>query len=212
MIQNKDGIIPIEKLSGIYRAIVKDISDPQNRARIRVLIPAIHDIKAKISTLPWADCCSIIAGPDRSAIRIPDVGDVVYVMFEQGDKNYPVWMGSWWGKNDLPSEIPKGQESKHLVIKAGEGFTIDISMENTSKYISVQTSDGSEIKLDETGKEISVTGGSSTTKIIIKPGTASQIDMGNNPLFPCNDFKQCLYTGALHSIGTDLPGNRIRVP
>lgn len=212
VIKNKDNVVPPETFPGIYRAIVKDISDTQNRARIKVLIPAIHDENEKIGNLPWADCCSNVAGPDRGILRVPDVNDVVYIMFEQGDKEYPVWLGSWWGKNDLPSEVPKGNESDHLVIKQGEGFSIDISDENGDKYISISTQDGTEVKLDETGKEIIIAGGSTTTRISITPGTASGVYIGNNPITPCNDFPNCLFTGAPHNIGTDLNGNRIMIP
>lgn len=212
MIKNKDNIVPPETFPGIYRSIVKDIADPQKRARVKVLIPAIHDENEKIGSLPWADCCSNVAGPDRGILRIPDVGDVVYVMFEQGDKEYPVWLGSWWGKNDLPSEVPRGNESDHLVIKPEEGFYIDMSVENGSKYISITTQDGTEVKLDDSGKEVIIAGGSPTTKITIKPGSASEVNIGNNPITPCNDFPFCLFTGAPHHIGTDIPGYRVWVP
>lgn len=212
VIKNKDNVVPPETFPGIYRAIVKAIDDPQIRARVKVLIPAIHDENEKIGSLPWADCCSIIAGPDRAVVRLPDVGDVVYVMFEQGNIEYPVWMGSWWGKDDLPSEVPRGKESDHLLVKQGNGFYIDISDENGNKYISINTQDGTQMKLDETGKEIIIAGGSSTTKISILPGSSSEVVIGNNASIPCNDFPNCLFTGAPHAIGTSISGSKVTIP
>lgn len=212
MMQNKDQVVPLERLPGIYRAIVKDNADDQKRARVKVLIPAVHNPKEKKESLPWADCCSVIAGPDRALIRIPDINDVVYVFFEQGDREFPVWMGSWWGKSDLPDEIPKGKESKHLLIKVGEGLMIDISEELGNKYLSIKSSNGSEVTLNDTDSEINIKGGSVTTKINIVPGASSEVTIGNQPFTPCNDFPQCLFTGAPHYIGTNLPGNTIKIP
>lgn len=70
---------------GIYRGIVKDNNDPKNLGRLRLIVPQIFG--EEITTWAWANHC-----PGISNVLVPE-GTVVWVMFEGGDPNFPVWMG-----------------------------------------------------------------------------------------------------------------------
>ena len=86
-------------ISGLYRAIVEDVQDPDLKGRVRIRIPSIHGMKDQrggyISTerLPWATPAYMVAGNDFGTYLIPSKGSVVFVMFEDGDMQYPVYFG-----------------------------------------------------------------------------------------------------------------------
>ena len=71
-------------LYGLYRATVVDDVDPSNLRRLRIQIPEIHGTAAV-----WAEPCV----PARSGAQ-PGRGWVVWVLFEAGDPERPVWIGT----------------------------------------------------------------------------------------------------------------------
>jgi hypothetical protein len=69
---------------GIYRGIVVNTVDPGQKSRLQVSVPAVNAIA-------WAQPCLPYTPSGKPAT--PPVGTQVYVMFEAGDKNAPVWLG-----------------------------------------------------------------------------------------------------------------------
>lgn len=68
----------------IYRALVRDSRDPSKRGRIRVSIPQISGNQ----TTDWV--WPVI---NSGFLVVPKAGDQVWVAFEGGDKENPVWLG-----------------------------------------------------------------------------------------------------------------------
>ena len=68
---------------GIYRGSVLAGNDPMNKGRLQVFVQSV------ISGGTWAEACQ----PYGSTSNLPPIGTTVWVMFEEGDPNYPVWMG-----------------------------------------------------------------------------------------------------------------------
>jgi hypothetical protein len=68
---------------GLYRGAVTSTADPANRHRVQVTVPFIGIVGA------WALPCV----PYGKSVVAPPVGEVVWIMFEQGDANSPVWLG-----------------------------------------------------------------------------------------------------------------------
>lgn len=72
---------------GKYRAIVVDVNDPEKRGRIRVECPAV--LGKCISN--WALPCF-----SPGFFSIPNLKDLVWMEFESGEKDYPVWTGAFY--------------------------------------------------------------------------------------------------------------------
>jgi hypothetical protein len=87
---------------GKYQGTVLQNIDPMKRGRLQLVVPDVH------SMLPttWAEPCVPLAGPTgppMGVYMVPPVGAGVWVEFEHGDPNKPIWVGCRWG---LQSDIP----------------------------------------------------------------------------------------------------------
>lgn len=83
----------------LYRGIVKDNEDPMKLGRCRIHIPDIYGTyNYDKDLLPWS---RPITGP---GVKIPDVEEIVWVMFEDGNRQAPVYIiGVVTTKNPLES-------------------------------------------------------------------------------------------------------------
>jgi len=87
---------------GLYRATVAINVDPEFRGRLILTIPDV------LSFVPstWAEPCAALAGPTgppMGVYMVPPIGAGVWVMFEQGDPNRPVWIGC---RFDMSANVP----------------------------------------------------------------------------------------------------------
>lgn len=93
---------------GKYRATVLVNVDPEQRGRLQLTIP---DVLGEIPST-WAEACVPLAGPTgppMGVYMVPPIGAGVWVEFEQGDHNYPIWTGCrWGGQSDIPSLAKAG--------------------------------------------------------------------------------------------------------
>lgn len=74
-------------LAGVYRGIVVNNVDPMSRGRLQIKVPAVSGDGALDWALPMVD-------PGETHV-LPAMGDGVWVMFEHGRVERPVWTGVW---------------------------------------------------------------------------------------------------------------------
>ena len=98
---------------GKYRAKVVDVKDPEQRGRIRVMCPRILGT-AKSS---WCEPCIPVAYDHGGDFAIPKVGEFVWVEFEGGNPNKPIYTGGLWSCKKSPSET---YETGTRIISWGE--------------------------------------------------------------------------------------------
>jgi hypothetical protein len=97
---------------GKYRGTVFTNIDPEQRGRIMAIVPDVLGITPS----SWALPCVPVAGKQEGIYLVPQVGAGVWIEFEQGDPDYPIWVGGFWGSvAEVPSlalappPIPPGQ-------------------------------------------------------------------------------------------------------
>ncbi|MDX2216065.1 MAG: phage baseplate assembly protein V [Oculatellaceae cyanobacterium bins.114] len=89
----------IEKFYGKYRGTVVNNIDPKRIGRLQVIVPDIS-----MTVMSWAMPCVPWAGLQMGMYVVPPIGAGVWIEFEQGDPDYPIWVGCWWGETpELPS-------------------------------------------------------------------------------------------------------------
>jgi hypothetical protein len=88
-----------QKFYGKYRGMVISNIDPMQQGRLMVQVPDVGGL------IPgtWAMPCVPIAGIQNGMFALPIPGSGVWVEFEQGDPDYPIWVGGFWGS---AAEVP----------------------------------------------------------------------------------------------------------
>lgn len=86
---------------GKHRGIVQNNVDPHRRGRLLVSVP---DVLGPF-TSSWAEPCLPFAGPQMGMYVVPAPGANVWVEFEKGDPDHPIWVGYAWGTT---AEVPAG--------------------------------------------------------------------------------------------------------
>lgn len=92
-------MIECKKFIGKFRGRVVFNVDPERRGRLLVEVP---DVGA-LGLTTWALPSLPIGGIQTGVFSIPVVGSGVWVEFEQGDLDYPIWVGTFWGTT---AEVP----------------------------------------------------------------------------------------------------------
>jgi hypothetical protein len=125
-------------LFGKYRGTVVDNNDPLKRGSVKVVVPTV------MGTQPlWALPCVPYAGPDVGFYAIPPVGASVWVEFENGRRNHPIWAGCFWEEGELPA----ADASPEIAFLRTPGAVIRIEASGT---LEIETIGGAKITLTAT--------------------------------------------------------------
>jgi uncharacterized protein involved in type VI secretion and phage assembly len=86
---------------GKYRGRVEDNNDPLKLGRILAMVPAVAGARTN-----WALPCAPYAAPQVGSLLVPPVGALVWIEFEAGDPNTPIWSGCFWQRvEDMPGVV-----------------------------------------------------------------------------------------------------------
>jgi phage baseplate assembly protein gpV len=86
---------------GVYRGKVENDLDPMMKGRVQLSVAAIGE-----GRLNWAEVARPTAGDGVGFWVVPPVGSTVWVMFEAGDPEKPVVVGSSWVGTSTPPASP----------------------------------------------------------------------------------------------------------
>jgi uncharacterized protein involved in type VI secretion and phage assembly len=131
---------------GKYRGKVANNVDPMQQGRIQVSVPAVLGS----GSLSWAMPCVPYAGSQVGFFAIPPTGANVWVEFEGGDPDFPIWSGCFWGSGEVPAS-PAVAEMK--VFKT-DGATITLNDLPGAGGIKIETTTGMKIEITAAGIEI----------------------------------------------------------
>ena len=117
---------------GKYRGKVENNVDPQQQGRVQVSVPAVLGE----GSLSWALPCVPYAGSGVGFFTIPPTGTNVWVEFEGGDPDYPIWSGCFWGLGETPAvpalAFTKILQTDSITLKLDDtpgigGFTLEVN-------------------------------------------------------------------------------------
>ena len=145
---------------GKYRGKVMNNVDPMQLGRIQVSVPAVLGA----GRLSWAMPCVPYAGRSVGFFAIPPVGANVWVEFEGGDPDGPIWTGCFWGTGEVPAtpalEQMKVFKTMGITLTFNDmpgagGFTIEVGPPATTALM----------KLDFKSTGIEISNGAANIKL-----------------------------------------------
>jgi hypothetical protein len=152
---------------GKYRGKVTDNMDPLMQGRIRAKVPAVFGEEET----GWALPCSPYAGSGVGFFFVPPVDSNVWIEFEGGDGDYPIWTGGFWGVGETPA-VPGLASTK--IIKT-DTATIKLDDLPGAGGITIETTTGLKIVMNITGIELS--NGAASVKL-----TPASVSVNNGAL------------------------------
>ena len=148
---------------GKYRGFVLNNVDPLETGRLMVQVPDVSNVLPST----WATPCLPYAGIQSGMYVVPEIGSTVWIEFEQGNPDYPIWVGCFWGSvADVPA----------LALAAPPGvpqLVIQTPLQNSLLISDVPGPTGGILLKTTTGAMISI----SDTGIIISNGQGATIAM-----------------------------------
>ena len=154
------------KYYGKYRGMVLNNVDPMQIGRLMVQVP---DVLAE-GTSSWAMPCFPVTGRQMGFWSIPQIGTGVWVEFEQGDIEHPIWAGCWYGSAaDVPALALSTQPPLSSVfMQTAAQVTLQLSdLPGPAGGILLKTANGAMIAVNDVG--ITISNGKGATIVMTGP-------------------------------------------
>jgi Type VI secretion system/phage-baseplate injector OB domain len=136
----------MSKHFGKYRGKVENNIDPMLCGRIQVSVPSVLG-KGRLA---WALPSAPYAGSGVGFVAIPPNRANVWVEFEGGNTDVPIWSGCFWGTGEFPSEAALPE----IKIFKTDTATLTFNDVPGAGGITIETTDGKKITMDALSIEI----------------------------------------------------------
>jgi uncharacterized protein involved in type VI secretion and phage assembly len=137
----------MSKHYGKYRGTVLNNIDPMQMGRLMVQVPDVSNVLPST----WAMPCLPFSGIQSGMYVAPAIGSGVWIEFEQGNTDYPIWVGCFWGS---AAEVPA------LALAGPPGLqqmVVQTTMQNTLMISDAPGPTGGILLKSMTGALISIT-------------------------------------------------------
>lgn len=144
LIETRPGAGARHQFPGLYAGRVTSVDDPARLGRIKVSVPSVFGGEApELDT--WARPSWL-----HGHFFVPNVGNFVWVAFENADPAAPVWLGEWFPAGTAPPEADATPPVKRVVRTAG-GNRILLDDTAGSEQIVLEDASGNKVELRPDG-------------------------------------------------------------
>lgn len=146
----EQGLEQFGRYYSIYRAFVHDVDDPENLNRIMVVLPDLTDEHVYPK---WIFPRGLYAGRTSEGEifgiqNLPSVGDLVFITFEMGDIDSPLWEHGYKGEDEVIGD-PELQDTQAHWFRSPGGHTFAIS--DTTESITITHKNGQAVLINKDG-------------------------------------------------------------
>jgi uncharacterized protein involved in type VI secretion and phage assembly len=138
--------------NGNYRGEVVDVQDPLKAGRIRVRVFGVYDDLPN-EVIPWAIYADPFmgGGSNSGGFWVPDVGDHVWVFFENGKHLQPVYFAGAPAAVHFPSNKTDSSYPNNRVFKTKQGHIIEVDDSPGNSRIRIRHKSGSQTTMFDNG-------------------------------------------------------------
>jgi hypothetical protein len=137
-----------KKRYGKYRGVVADNKDPQQRGRLKLIVPSVLGDQKTDWALP---CMPFGGGKGYGLFLVPEKDAQVWVEFEEGDIQRPIWTGTFWREKDqVPEDACLEEPTTRLLQTPGE-HVIQFDDKSGEEQFRLYHPSGAEIIIDKDG-------------------------------------------------------------
>lgn len=157
------------KYWGKYRGTVVNNLDPMMEGRIQAIVPAVSNV----ALTSWALPCLPVAGLQTGMFAVPIPGAKVWIEFENGDPDFPIWTGCFYGS---AAEVPALARATPPVVP---GITFQTPLQNGLSIndvpgplggIVMKTATGATLIINDTG--IYIQNGKGASIVMVGPAVS----------------------------------------
>jgi hypothetical protein len=150
---------------GKYRGLVVENADPMQIGRIIANVPDV------LGSTPssWALPCVPVAGTQSGVFLVPPVGSQVWIEFEKGNPDLPIWTGGFWGTAaQVPAGVASAPPGQMILFQTPGQNAIELSDAGSATGgVILKTASGAAIAVNDTG--IYISNGKGATITLIGP-------------------------------------------
>jgi uncharacterized protein involved in type VI secretion and phage assembly len=137
---------------GKYRATVLNNVDPENRGRVQVQLADRYGLFPSTWALPSFPVASIQHG----VVSIPPLRASVWIEFEAGDPDFPIWSGAFFeNPGEMPVLAAAGTPVAPNIVMQTTGQVMLMLSDNPAANVLIKTLSGAVIQVGASGIVIS---------------------------------------------------------
>jgi len=131
---------------GKHRGTVTDNNDPEKLGRLMALVPSV------MGEVPvgWALPTFPFTGDGCGHVMLPAVGAMVWIEFEAGNLDFPIWSGGFFLSGQRPSPDATGA---HVIVTQGGHKVV---LDDDGGNVTIEHSGGAKIEMTLTGITMSI--------------------------------------------------------
>lgn len=142
------GLESLGRYYSSYRGFVVDVDDPEGLQRLKLSIPQITGTQ---SYNYWAMPKSVFFGKGYGSQVLPKVGDLVWVEFEGGHPEVPIWSHGHPGRKEYPKDSDLQDVNCYWLMTPKGNL---IKLYDTKNVIDIKNSLGHYLEINENGHSL----------------------------------------------------------
>lgn len=168
-----------DKYYGKYRGFVADNADPEKRGRLKVQVPSVLGE----SETDWALPCLPYGGlSDQGVLWVPEIDAQVWVEFEGGNLNDPIWTGTFWPKDQSPPAEAALEPPTSRAFKTPGGHLLHFEDAEDGETVTLKHKGGAQLHVDPQGTLDLTDQGGATLKLDAENNQIELLDANGNKL------------------------------